>query len=594
MAEKPTDAARNANAATKAILLTLKALQGRYEHEDLVGMLIQQVNDPSPIPRGIHGQVIEFLPDDRSLLNGPISILYRQERELRFLTLCGLLDAVPRKSPTHFWLNATGSAQLLAFTTEGENVNFIHPLGLRPWLTIALQRAGTASATLQKSVGLSGLGSLQGFAEDLRIFLKIKTVTTDPESIVPEISRGSGIDFLFPPPREKERRTRGRMDRRVTNNQSPESVALMYARNNTNRRTAVFATSTALTRNVGAEVHTRETLIYSKRIQAVVSIAASSMGAHVPSDRALLIVAPVTQEPKQIAFLDAGHKKLIEKSEAGINEKTGPVLWVELLSSQGKKLKDTPFLARISYESISKANLSLVPARHLEQTASSILMAFIRRNNSYYLREVANFIRPRSLTHSDDGSIHIREATISDIGEDGFLTPPAKTLSIEEKLEGTAIKQVLYPGDVVFSIKGRVGAVGIVPPAFGAEDDAYWVAGQSLMILRPNRMGKHANIILYSYLTHPIIQDHISTLVTGTTSDTITQADLENIPVVSPGRQEKEELVKNFSARMAKFIEIETLRASIAEEKRAAWPQVDEVTFIDEKDPFNDDEFPLS
>lgn len=591
MAEKRTEAARDAEAAVRTILLTLQALQGKYDHADLISVLVQQVNQPSQELRGIHGQLVELLADDRSLLNGPITILHRQVREQRYLTLCGLLDAGPRKSDPFFWMNAAGTAQLLAFITECENTQFIHPLGLRPWLQVAFQRAHEAKASLQKSVNLTGIGSMQRFAEDLRTFLMIKTVTTAPEQTVPGNLRGSGIDFVFPPSREKEARAKGRTGIRVKNNQSPEAEALMHARENTIRRTVVLVTSIALTRNVGAEVLARETLIYSKRIEAVVSIFAGTMGTHVPNDRALVIVAPASQAPKSIAFLNAGHDELVGQNEPSNNGRMRAALWADILSTPAKKHKGAPYLTRLDYGSITGTNLSLVPTRHLDQTASAILMAFNRRNISYSLRDVAILIRPRALRQHDDGPVQIREATIADIGEDGFLKTPTKALMIEERSEGIAVKQALYPGDVVFSIKGRVGAVGIVPPAYSVDDGAYWVAGQSLMILRPTRLGEHAKIILYSYLTHPIVQDYIRTLVTGTTSDTITQADLENIPVAAPGRHEAEELVKSFCARMAKFAEIETLRASIAEEKRAAWPQIDEICFIEEKDPFDDDEF---
>ncbi len=507
------------------------------------------------------------------------------------MTLCDLLDAAPLKHTTHFWLNATGTDQLLAFIKEGENTQFVYPWGLRPWLQLAFQRTQSAKSSLQKSVSLTGLGSIQSFAENLRTFLSIKTVTTVTKATPAEVPRGGGIDFLLVPPRDKDVRGFGKTGIRIANNQSPNAEALMYARANTSRRTVVLITSTALTRSVGAEVHARAALIYSKRLEASISLPPSIMGAHVLNEMALLVVAPDDHELNSIAFLNAGHKALTNTKKPSANSKMNGTLWADLLSAPKKKSKGTSYLTRLNYGDITGTDFSLAPARHLEKSAFTALTAFNRRNNSRPLRDVATLIRPRALKHHDGGPVEVREAGISDIGADGFLAAPAKALTIEGKSEGIAVKQVLYPRDVVFSIKGRVGAVGIVPPAFGADDGAYWVAGQSLMILRPTRWGEHAEIVIYSYLTHPVVQNYISTLVTGTTSDTITQADIESIPIVAPTRLELEGLLRSFRARMAKFKEIEMLRASILEEKHAAWPRIEESHLGDERDPFEDEEF---
>ena len=94
------------------------------------------------------------------------------------------------------------------------------------------------------------------------------------------------------------------------------------------------------------------------------------------------------------------------------------------------------------------------------------------------------------------------------------------------------------------------------------------------MILRPKSFTEHPEIVLFSYLSHPLVQDSLGTLVTGTTSDTITQHGLENIPVAIPSPDDVAALSKNFARCMQRFKEIRKLREAIENEKQSAWPQM--------------------
>ena len=96
------------------------------------------------------------------------------------------------------------------------------------------------------------------------------------------------------------------------------------------------------------------------------------------------------------------------------------------------------------------------------------------------LVEEAILLRP-PLFKSDmtnNGTIfHI--VSVLDIPEYGYMTPPEKIIMVDNSLKHVE-KYELKPNDVVMSLAGTVGKVGIVPPNLSER----WIASSNITLIR--------------------------------------------------------------------------------------------------------------
>ncbi|BDY07061.1 N-6 DNA methylase [Ferrimonas sp. YFM] len=147
------------------------------------------------------------------------------------------------------------------------------------------------------------------------------------------------------------------------------------------------------------------------------------------------------------------------------------------------------------------------------------------------LSDVVEFLRCQAIKAEDEGKVYL-EANQTDIDGIGFFKRPKKQISISDTKVMTRVKrQRMIPGDVLVTVKGNVGRVGLVPDS--AEEN--WIAGQSFIILRLKPDGPiQDSTYLYRYLNSPMAQQALVSKAVGTGIKTIKMNDLEELPVVIP------------------------------------------------------------
>ena len=571
----PRKPALNATNAAKKINAALKQLRKKHDHADLVCGLACLANHDGREAFGVDGSSLGLAINEASSLKEAAVGLLQQRRNDRFELVCHLLDQAPRGTHGPFWLSKDAACQFAAMIGETEKAHFINPLGLRPWLELGVQRAAVSAPTSTKSIHLSGVGPLERFADELRKLLTFKTISTAPKADQTVPVTGSGIDFVFPEPSRKTPETGVLSKSRASGMYASSARGLSFAMSNSKRRTILMAPPSTLTKNTGEDARTRAALVDTGRVTTVIYFPSGILGNHVKDDHALITISPQNRGTEHITFLEAKGMLSPGSRPKKLGITIWPDIWADFAADEfPSRANKKRHLARVPRKQVVAMDYSLAPARYVGTQALSEFEQFINRNNAQPLRELVAFIRPQALKNSDLGTIKVYEANIGDITDGGFLQTPLKHLMVDHDREQLLLRQKLQPGDVVFSIKGRVGAVGLVPNGYETMDDVYQVAGQSLMILRPRNFTEHPDIVLFSYLSHPIVQDFIGTLVTGTTSDTITQHDLGNIPVAIPSRDDVAALSESFARRMQRYEEVRRLRETIESEKRSAWPQV--------------------
>jgi|GEM_PF-3103213 len=205
-------------------------------------------------------------------------------------------------------------------------------------------------------------------------------------------------------------------------------------------------------------------------------------------------------------------------------------------------------------QALVQADGDITPRRHVQEASAAPEGAATRP-----LRQLVSTVRgqvwpeARRLGPGETAPAeHIfLEAAIKDIGADGMLRRPEKGLVCSGALSPAQSNQLLRPGDILFSCKGSVGKVALVP-----EDcDPNWIPSQSFQVLRP--LPGTDPICLFHQLRSPALQEQIAHLITGGTVPQIKAADMGNlpIPVIEAGEAERirraHKEVLNISAEIA-------------------------------------------
>ena len=351
-----------------------------------------------------------------------------------------------------------------------------------------------------------------------------------------------------------------------------EPVAIADILANAPKAHAVIGLSAGpLFRMVGVEVAAREELINTGRLEAVFDVPSGMIYHETGIATALLVVSPAGKEREAVRFVDLADPHFAVRSSRGRYEARLDTFWANALTSSAP---ETNYVRDTALAELEEQGRILTPSRYLSRTAAKI-SAF---NKRYEVRELANLvelIRPVALSKGENGDHVVHEAAPGDVGEDGFLNQPPKTTQVDRGGLRKARNQQLEPGDVVISVKGTIGRVGLVPEDVPDRNaDAFWTVGQSMMILRP----RHSSIapeVLYEYLSSDLMHEHLNTLAGGAVIQAFNMKDLKTLPIPVPSKEDQEGIREEFAQRQKAFKELERLREKIGGLKSESWPHRD-------------------
>lgn len=257
-------------------------------------------------------------------------------------------------------------------------------------------------------------------------------------------------------------------------------------------------------------------------------------------------------------------------------EKDDSVAFVEVASSQSSEAFDQLTQAlKSSHEpengalasslDIQKNDYDLTISRYKLGQATQELA---RLENTVLLDGVADIIRAQSLKDSEDASdtTAFLEASVRDITESGRLVAPAKTMHVDKKQLRRAQGQRLYPGDILFTVKGSVGRVAFIDDTCGDN----WIAGQAFIILRP-KLTNVPTSYLYRYLASHLIQEYVQEIATGSAMALLKAADVSGIPVPLPASETLQSVEEVHQEILAEYMAIQSHRDTIRRLELQNW-----------------------
>lgn len=336
-------------------------------------------------------------------------------------------------------------------------------------------------------------------------------------------------------------------------------------------RSIISLSASALFRTVGVEAAAREELINSGRLQAVLDVPSGMTYHETGVQTGILLLSSEAEAHDKVRVLDLSDPHLSIRTSRGRYEANTDVSWRDIVFGA---IDDCAFARDVTVPEIEEQGRILTVSRYLSR-ATTKLSSFNEQYGVAELSDLVDLIRPVSLPKADDGEYVIHEAAPGDIGDDGFLREPPKAVTIDRGTLRKARNQQLEPGDVILSVKGTIGRVGIVPEATpGRDEDEFWSAGQSMMILRPRR-DQILPEVLYEYLSSDMMQEHLHNLASGAVIQSFNMQDLKSLPIPVPSKEEQNRIVIAFSDRLDLYVEIQRIRGQITEHRSSSWPHQD-------------------
>ncbi|WP_267356657.1 MULTISPECIES: N-6 DNA methylase [unclassified Methylobacterium] len=212
---------------------------------------------------------------------------------------------------------------------------------------------------------------------------------------------------------------------------------------------------------------------------------------------------------------------------AGVKD---PVQALDLLTA----VTPNQHAADIPYAQIRESGFNLSVDRYVLDPEAQASQNLLESRDTVRLADVAEIFRPQALPKAsgEQSMMEIREAMLADI-QDGYLHPPQRMgqapTTATRKIESTMLRE----GDVLLSVKGTIGKVGLVRGDVANCDDATPVVpAQSLLILRLRKGGPiKSPEVLARYLGSPMVQALLQRQAGGTSIPNVAMGDIKELPV---------------------------------------------------------------
>lgn len=487
-----------------------------------------------------------------------------------------MISHTGRYAGHHPWIAFTAAEQIAALASNAPSVRGAFDAALHPLLHV-----GLAASQEGRHVSLSFVSKSEVVC-DLALLcaamlgLNIPVSHADP--FMRDASSQFACEIVMPPfgsdygdrAQDVSENTLTWLGSSTTGRLSAEALTIADLMAHAAGSEVILALSDgALFRSVGVESMVREELVASRRLHAVLSVPSGMVFTETGIATSILMINSLANAKSEVRFLDLSDEQLSTQTSRGRFEARREPLWRDVLNqpaAQNGMGRDVPI------DEIKAQSCNLTIGRYLQSEAVVKLDAFLSGYTTRPLFEVAELIRPVALRKSDDGGYVIFETSPNDIAENGFVAQPMRQLHIDRSGLRKARNQQLQPGDLILSVKGTIGKVGLIPHHVPDSDaDEFWTVGQSMMILRP-RAGVIAPETLFEYLSSDLVHERLLALAGGTAIQSINIKDLKSLPVPVPSWHEQEQVKAAFEKRQNAFVELERLRASIAEMRAQNWP----------------------
>jgi type I restriction-modification system DNA methylase subunit len=234
----------------------------------------------------------------------------------------------------------------------------------------------------------------------------------------------------------------------------------------------------------------------------------------------------------------------------------------------------------VAFDEFESNDFNLGVDRYLKPERQRQIERILAKHRAHPLGDVAEIIRPQLIKRTEDGELELRELSPADLTVTGAFNLPKTPVYFEAGDERRASRQMLRVGDVLLTVRGAVGRVGLVTQELIAEYESasdkrgtYLCPSQAFVILRLRQSGPVVDArVLLRFLVSPLGQQLLSDVTAGTAVPNIPMGDLKALPVLAATETEAREVLRAEFDTQTLHKKIAELRGQIDEIDRKAWP----------------------
>lgn len=321
---------------------------------------------------------------------------------------------------------------------------------------------------------------------------------------------------------------------------------------------AVILTANSLLFGAGAERSLRQDLV-DGRLKTVIALPPATLyGTNIPLTILVLDGRTAPSSP-EVLFVDGSEARFHRRDGRGRTKLEG---WKDLL--RVAQTGDDTVAARVPRDQVAANDYQLTVARYVRSPELDAVDAVLRNSEVKALEDLVEFIRPVPVLPTGDtteNAVEVPEVGTADLRDHDYIQPSRKTVRL------TAVKNTLEPLDIIITIKGSAGKVGLVPPAL----PEHWVAGQTCLVLRlrDRQDTGHTARSLFMYLRSPLGKACLQRIVSGAAVPLIQLKELRRLPVPVLTLQQAHEVDQMLEDMVALQRQIQALQEEIGQR---CWP----------------------
>jgi type I restriction enzyme M protein len=242
-------------------------------------------------------------------------------------------------------------------------------------------------------------------------------------------------------------------------------------------------------------------------------------------------------------------------------------IWIDRVSSD----VDKKYVALVPFEELAANDFNLLVDRYVINPELRRQRHLLARQRTVPLDDLADLHRPQAFKPTPHSrrpplaeTITMREVGTSDI-HDGIVRRPEKQIEIWAGDVDQIERVLLRPGDILISVKGKVGVAGVVPEDAPKDISGAWTAGQSFAIARLRQTPAISSpAVLARYLASPFGQTQLQALAGGTTVQFIQMTDLKRLAIPVPSVETQRKIVQKLEKIQSLRDTVRNIEADIA------------------------------
>lgn len=327
---------------------------------------------------------------------------------------------------------------------------------------------------------------------------------------------------------------------------------------------AVIAVTNNLLSSPGSERSLRDDLLKRELIETVIAMPSGLLyHSNIPI---ALLVLNMKEPQKNIRFVNAE----VERFRAPTTKARAKLIDIEGIVGRATGALSDDYVAVVKTKEVIKKGATLQVNRYVIPESTQKIKKFISNSETVLLRELVETIRPVRSSTLEDG-VQVLEVGATDLKEFGYIASPAKEVKIDSDTAQRSNSQFLRPFDIVITVKGSIGKVGITPEGTPPPGEGGWVVGQSAIILRATKPDVMPPKALAVYLRSSMSQELLKGLAVGATIPLIQQRDLLSLPVIVPTIKEMDVICSILDKQAGIQKEIEELKKQLEELSNQLW-----------------------